>query len=467
MLWLRIKIYENHSMNQTWMKYLLMAFAFFLPLHALLVTTLKCRFWLDTDLFRFWKELVVIGLLFGSVYAVGKRYKWNYKKFLEWNYIVGIPIVFAIIAFIYMYFPYFKPGIHSYLGYKYDVFFLFTLIAGFSLYSVRKYFDSILRALFASIGLILIVFLPWYLFFDISAVAGIFGYSSEVSTYTANACISFSQNVEGQHRFQWTFGWPIRFSVFLIVWLFVYVGYILDTKLTRQKKYLFIGIPTLFIFLSVFFSYSKTSILWLFVWILIFFAIVRRYIFETNLSEKQVKFLKFAPLILIFTAGLLVFLKRDLFTHLGSMINRLDNLQRAVQMFFYNPIGYGVGTAWPATQIADSIEAYSYEWAANSAQIFKYLPENWYVQMLVEMSFVGLALFLAILIVIGYYLFQIMKVRKTYFSVAIFTSFVTLCFMANFTHAFEETATSYLFFLIIWAYIAQNYGIFQKKKLLK
>jgi hypothetical protein len=28
--------------------------------------------------------------------------------------------------------------------------------------------------------------------------------------------------------------------------------------------------------------------------------------------------------------------------------------------------------------------------------------------------------------------------------------------MANFTHAFEEAATSYLLFLIIWAYIARN-----------
>jgi len=27
------------------------------------------------------------------------------------------------------------------------------------------------------------------------------------------------------------------------------------------------------------------------------------------------------------------------------MINRLDNLERAVGMFLYNPIGYGVGTA--------------------------------------------------------------------------------------------------------------------------
>jgi hypothetical protein len=60
--------------------------------------------------------------------------------------------------------------------------------------------------LFLSTFGVLIIFLPWYLFGDISALASMFGYSPEVSTYTANTCISFAQNVDGQHRFQGTFG---------------------------------------------------------------------------------------------------------------------------------------------------------------------------------------------------------------------------------------------------------------------
>jgi hypothetical protein len=42
-----------------------------------------------------------------------------------------------------------------------------------------------------------------------------------------------------------------------------------------------------------------------------------------------------------------------------------------------------------------------------------------------------------------------MKKKKDYFSVGLLTAFIALCFMANFTHAFEEAATSYLLFLII------------------
>jgi hypothetical protein len=39
-------------------------FIFLLPFHALLITTLKCRFGIDTNLLRFWKEGLVIILLF-------------------------------------------------------------------------------------------------------------------------------------------------------------------------------------------------------------------------------------------------------------------------------------------------------------------------------------------------------------------------------------------------------------------
>jgi len=46
-------------------------------------------------------------------------------------------------------------------------------------------------------------------------------------------------------------------------------------------------------------------------------------------------------------------------------------------------------------------------------------------------------------------LYSIAKYKKDYLSISIFVAFVTLCFMANFTHAFEESATSYLLFMVI------------------
>lgn len=59
-------------------------------------------------------------------------------------------------------------------------------------------------------------------------------------------------------------------------------------------------------------------------------------------------------------------------------------------MFFYNPIGYGLGIAGPASQIGNSIEsAGSWQIATSTTNtVHKFLPENWYVQILLEQGIV-------------------------------------------------------------------------------
>jgi len=83
---------------------------------------------------------------------------------------------------------------------------------------------------------------------------------------------------------------------------------------------------------------------------------------------------------------LVALFKWELFLHLGAIINRLENLSKAWEMFFYNPFGYGLGIAGPASQIGNSIEsAGSWQVAAASVlRVHKFLPENWYVQILLE-----------------------------------------------------------------------------------
>ncbi len=57
-----------------------------------------------------------------------------------------------------------------------------------------------------------------------------------------------------------------------------------------------------------------------------------------------------------------------------------------------------------------------------------------------------------------------MKLKKDYFSIGIFVSYITILFMANFTHIFEETATSFILFMLIGAYIAKESRDFRKEK---
>jgi len=465
------------------MKYIIWALIFFLPFHAFLVTVLKCKVGLDTNLLRFWKEIIILILLTTTFIKVMGQNKWSLKKIYENNYILGTVTAFIISSLIFIFFPFFEIKTSALLWFRYDVFFFFALIIGLYLNNGIKDLHFYLKILFWSTLLILAIFLPWYLFWDIGALASIFGYSAEVSTYTANECISFAQNVNGQHRFQWTFGWPIRFSVFLTVFYIIYLGFILDhmymvdkkLKKTHSHKVMqklssvkgkikaktflpkwvsvsdivsSIGIPSLFIITAIFFSYSKTSVLGLVFGIALFVFMIWTLKLKRKIGRK---FIGVISGIILVPIALIALLKRDLFLHLWAVINRLDNLSTSLEMFFYNPIGYGLGIAGPASQLGNSIESAG-NWHIASVTVtstHKFLPENWYVQILLEQWFIGLSIFLAVMLIIGFRLYAIAKSRKDYLSIAIFTAYITLCFMANFTHAFEEAATSYILFLII------------------
>ncbi len=463
-------------------KILLIILVLFLPLHALLITTLKCKFWLNTDILRFWKEIILM-LLFCITFTITlKKYSWNFSRLYKNNYLLGTITAFGLCSFAFIFLPYLQPKLSSYLGFKYDVFFLIAFVIWLYLTQVKQHFILLLKTLFWVTWAILVIFLPWYLFGDISAVSGIFGFSNEVSTYNANSCISFSQNVSGEHRFQWSFSWPIRWSVFLTVFFLAYIGYILKflrntknklfvlpgkpkiwtTKYTDISKALIV-IPSLLVITSIFYSYSKTSVLWLFVWIILFSYLTFNVKYKKKLS---IKYLSIAGWISLVPILFIAVVKRDLFLHLWAVINRLDNLKMSVEMFLYNPIGYGLWIAGPASWVWKSIE--SAGWTdiaiASTAVTLRFLPENWYVQILLEQWIIWLWLFMWVVIVIWLKLYTIVKRQRDFLSIWFFSAYMTLLFMANFTHAFEESATSYIFFLLIWAYIAQNNLIKKHKR---
>lgn len=461
------------------MKTLLILLFWFLPLHALLVTIFKCKLWWDTDIFRFWKEIIIILLFIKAISDTYFKYNWNISRLYKNNYILGMATTFSIFSFFYIFFPFFIPKLSGFLWFKYDVFFIFALIIWLYLKEIKIYFHILLKTTFTVIIVSLSIFLPWYLFWDISHVSHIFGFSSEVSTYTANQCISFSQNVNGQHRFQWTFSGPIRWSVFLTITYTLFIWYFFDF-LQNTKKTLFISqkngkrrlseisyllfiAPSILIIVSIFFSYSKTSLLGFVFWIALFVYLVFSQKYQKKISTKFFIMSWFTALLPL---AMVALMKKDLFLHLGAIINRFDNLKTSFEMLLYNPLWYGLWIAGPASWTGQSIEsAWSWQIAvASTARTHTFLPENWYVQILLEQWIIGLWIFIGLLFVIWLKLSDIIKKRKDYFSIWLYTSYITLLFMANFTHAFEESATSYILFLIIWSYIAQNNIIKKHKK---
>jgi hypothetical protein len=162
------------------------------------------------------------------------------------------------------------------------------------------------------------------------------------------------------------------------------MGWILGvSEWSRQKKILAVSLFGAFLIPSIFLSYSKTSILGLLFALSVFSFLTYKYIYRKKITQRFYGILAgifFTPIILI------AIFKWELFLHLGSVLNRVDNLSKSVEMFFYNPFGYGLGIAGPASQIGNSIEsAGSWEIAATTTyKVHKFLPENWYVQIFLE-----------------------------------------------------------------------------------
>ena len=436
------------------MKAILWILIFLLPLHAFFVTVMKCKYGINTDIIRFWKELLIIILIIYVFFTTYAKNNWSLGSIYKNNTLLGLTTAFILCSALYIYFPFFELKAAAVLGFRYDVFFLIAMVIG--LYSGLTQTDLryLLRNLFIITTAILGVFLPWYLFGDISALATQFGYSSEVSTYTANGCISFAQNVEGQHRFQWTFGGPIRFSVFLTIVGSLFAWWICSTaRFSKQQKQIFTGGFLWAILTAIFFSYSKTSILWALFAVATFSLLTHKYIYRKKLTKK---FYSILGWVITLPIVLVALFKWELFLHLWSVLNRLENIWKSIEMFFYNPIGYGLWIAGPASQIGNSIES-AWNWiiATNTTQtVHKFLPENWYIQILLEQWIVWFSLFLGLIILIGYYLIEHLKKHRDFMSVGITTAYFSLCFMALFTHAFEEAATSYILFLIIGIHLS-------------
>lgn len=437
------------------MKYLFWIFLFLLPWHALMVTYLKCKLDIDPTFLRFWKEIFVIVFILLALFQTLRKNHWSLAPIYKGNYILGVTTTFIFVSMLYIFFPYFTLKPSSLLGFKYDVFFFLAMIIGMYLVSLKKETSFLLKSIFSSTALILIIFIPWYLFFDIKTTTEIFGFSDKVSTFNAHECLSFSQNVEGHHRFQATFWGPIRFSVFLVITYILFLGYTLWESWRKSIKIPLIAFATLFVLLWVFYSYSKTSYLGFFFALSLLSFLSWKYIYNGKFSKK---YLIAAGALFSIPFFTIAFIKRDLFLHIGSMLNRLDNLAMSVEMFFYNPIGYGLGIAGPATQIGRSIESAGW-WqiaTAGPANVSTFLPENWFVQILLEQGIFWLAIFVGLLGLIGYHLWDIVARKKDFYSIAVLTAYAALTFMALFTHSFEEAATSYMLFLFIWIHLAKN-----------
>lgn len=114
---------------------------------------------------------------------------------------------------------------------------------------------------------------------------------------------------------------------------------------------------------------------------------------------------------------------KSLLTRVNSTQLHVQYLKNGVQAVEKNPLGYGLGTAGPA-----------------SVRYTPFLTENWFLQIFVEMGVLGGGLFL---IFIGALVRALYK-AKTPLSQGLLLGLIGMCVAGLVTHSFEELAASYM-----------------------
>jgi len=406
-----------------------------LPWHGILVTTLQCKFGVDLSVFRFWKEgMILLFLLIGILSGLKDKILLK-RGMTKINLLIWFIFLYVFICLLYIYIPHFHPEASSFLGFRYDIFFLLAFLAGYMLDIKLHNVKTLLKWVFWTTSVIVAVFLLWYVFFDIWTTVTIFWFSSQLSVFDPYGCLSFSQNIAGNHRLQATFWWPIRYSIYLVITYFILLGAFIDAKISTRKKYIVSIIWTFLVLLSIFFSYSKTSYIGFLLGVIVFLIMGWKVFMQDAFSKK---YLKYAIIVTLCLGMLWMYMYRDLFLHIWSMLKRFENLIFSFELLRNNIFWYGLGVAGPASMIA-----------THSHYFEPFLPENWYIQVWLETGVFGSFVFVSILWLIGERLLKTIWKEKRYYSIGLFCAFICLCGMALFTHSFEEAATSYLLFFLI------------------
>ena len=128
----------------------------------------------------------------------------------------------------------------------------------------------------------------------------------------------------------------------------------------------------------------------------------------------------------------------------SSTTGHFDRMEIGFNRFLEKPFG-----AW----LAESGPAYRYIYPDKQTKEdeVKYIPESWFIQVLVEG---GIFYFLAFLSIISITLFRLYK-----HSLVMFWVLFAIVIMNVFLHSFEATYLSILLFLFTWLFMKNKYNL--------
>jgi len=451
-----------------------------LPLHALLVTVgtklLMGRGHAPLAYLAIWKEALLGVILVLSVMEVvratgnGRRTKDKGLRegnvFWRMDWIDGLIVALLVLGFVVTAFTH-GDWMLAFLGFRYD----FVPLVAFLLarrVAWSEAFMHMVPQVLIGVGVIvsaygiLTAFLPMKFFLWL-------GYSPAHSLYFADGPLAAFQQVSDTalRRIQSTMSGPNQLGLWLLVPLGIWFSWlakgrgILEYWNTGTLKYWMSGVLLLG---ALFLTFSRAA--WIAAFVMAMVTLCR------SVPRRLLKRVAVgAVLIVVAIAVTASLLFPSVFFRLSSSRGHLTRPLQAIGHMVDHPFGEGLGAAGPASNRVSETCVFlrpqdDPSWAKTTPRLCvflgqtqvqpadhvcrcPFLPENWYLQIGVEMGVVGCVLFLVLVVLILRILARELGNSGTReLGTVAFLAFLGISIAALFLHAWEDSAVAYTLWLL-------------------
>ncbi len=419
------------------------ALILFLPFYTFFAVFFREK--LDIPGISFVKELLLFTLFFVVIVAHVTG-----KKRISWTrYDVAIGIYILIMVLVSL----FTTGISGITyGWRYDFSFLlafFTIFHGASF--LEKPVSYYLRLFLVSSGIMLVisVALRWPLSEDLLRYVWYCGNPSNWQACDGVPPIFHGIDGANVRRFQWILDGPNTMGAFLLIYIGVFLYYF------RNKKdwYFVLGAVTLFFFLLVFYTYSRSALLGLIAWVWFVILFSLWYIYRNYRKQLIILSLVFVLTLWALLVPLSGILKA-IIERWWSTDGHAERMRIGIERFLDHPFWAWLGSAGPAYRYIIPYNQATPEGKENLDK--KYIPESWYIQQLIEWGVFGFLAFLSIIVLLVLGLFRRHKI--------IIGMFIGILTMNMFLHTFESSLIALSVFLIIGLLLSPDTNTLHGKK---
>ena len=383
----------------------------------------------------FLKEFIVVLLFLTLIYEYFLNKK-NKDIKLKFDYIDYL--IFAFIGYwvwISLFNGLWFDSIFYWWRYDFLGFVVFLIYKHWRVFLKEKLLNLIkLFLISASVSLFLWIMVKFVLGEE---VLNYFWFTLEVAQFWFGWWIPIYQWVEASwiRRFQGILDSPLAMWYFLLLFTGLY------SYLNRNKIDFAFLLWIWVLFTLIFLTYSRAAMLWVVLALSILFVFSFKHIFK---HYKILFVYGSISLILVFVWLWFIFQDKihNVFFRDGSTAGHFTRMEIWMDRFLEKPMWAWLATAGPGYR-------YIIEWETSLDTDRYYIPESWFVQILVEWWVVYFVLFILILTNILQSLYN----SKHRF---IFVMLLAVLVMNFFLHVFEYTYTTILLFLFLWLFYREQ-----------